>query len=269
MAFNLTVKHNNRVFSRNDLSLVYKEINNKFKELPINEVESVIEEIETHNGLILKSGVDSFEFSHLTFQEYLVAYYIVRAGDISRFNYSDLLKIPDELAIGVALSSEPCRFLYHLLVNVIFKEYIDQDFFNKFFSRIELEKPDFEISAIICITLLSVYSNVCDRIQTYNNAYERLALKELEGLKDRFEEMIEKMIGNNPEDILEGYYEKNYDNSYAVLKAKGTFSNYRKLVSVNWGTPLICFKRLTSIDEYNFPDYLYWSKDRMNIENEK
>lgn len=259
MAFNLTIKHNRQVFSKNELSSMYKEINSKFKELPTDEVESVIEEIETHNGLIIKSGYDSFEFSHLTIQEYLVADYIVRTGNIRRFRHSDLLKIPNELAIAVALSSEPSIFLYDLLVDVLSKEGkedIDQNFLIKFFSRIKLEKPDFEISAIECIALLSIYSRMLDKIIIHGSFLHESNMNKLE----RF---INEMFENDIENALKGYYVR--DNTKTGLRSyvvdNGPFFEKEEHIFIR-------FRRLNPDTQYNFPQYLDWAKKDLNKKNE-
>lgn len=250
MAFNLTIKYNKKVFNQKDLYLIYKDINSKFKELPANEAEDVIEEIETHNGLIIKSGYDNFEFSHLTIQEYFVADYIIRAGNINRFKYSDLLKIPNELAITVALSSEPSIFLYDLLVNIMFKENIDPDFFTKFFNRIRLEKPDFESNAILIIALLAVYTTICKKIMGipksgYISSFDATRLSNLTANRSNLEELIISIFGKDISTFIEKFY---------VIDNKPI---KHSLLS------LICFRKLKTTEDilgnYEFPKYLYWA----------
>jgi len=127
LAFYLTIKYERSVFTNNILRETYELINNKFQELNLSEIDEVIEEIESHNGIIIKSGVDSFEFSHLTIQEYLVADYIVRGGSI-RLSEKELVKIPYELAVAISLSSEPSILLYDLIVEKIFRNNIHMNF---------------------------------------------------------------------------------------------------------------------------------------------
>ena len=241
MAFNLKIKHNSQVFSRDDLSLVYKELNNKFKELPRYEVEEVIEEIETHNGLIIKSGFDSFEFSHLTIQEYFVADYIVRVGNIRRFKCEDLIKLPNELAIAVALSSEPSVFLYDLIVEFMFKKarYVDTDFLIKFFNRIKLEKPDFEVKndAMSIITLLSIYSNI-----GMEEDFPSFTTEETNNLS-MLETAILSFSDGKIEHSLKGCYKK-----LDITSRKGrSFIVYEKTASID-----------RNILNNSFPQYLYW-----------
>lgn len=252
MAFNLTVKYNRHAFTQNDLSKIYREINNKFKELPIDEVGAVIEEIETHNGLILKSGYDNFEFSHLTIQEYFVADYIVRTGNVRRFKYNDLLKIPNELAIAVSLSSEPSIFLYDLLVDIMFKDEIDQDFINKFFNRIKLEKPDFENDVIQVITLLTIYSKTYIKIEKYQKGSFRTSresskLSDLEDKKNILEQMIISLFDNSILQALNGFY---VEDDKKFNKTNSSLIELKKLKAVE-----------TKIGSYNFPKNLYWPRD--------
>jgi hypothetical protein len=255
ISFNLTIKHNSRVFSKNQLSIVYKELNSKFKELPIDEVKNVIEEIETHNGLIIQSGYDSFEFSHLTIQEYFVADYVIRTGNIRRLKYPDLLKIPNELAIAVALSSEPSMFLYDLLVDTMFKEDIDYDFFNKFFNRIKLEKPDFENNVIISITLLSVYTKICNKIQglsknTFISSSDDNKISMLNDNRYELEKLVDNMFRDSLIPTLSGYYEINKDTHIKSHLALIEFKKTKKAEQ--------------SLGSYNLPRYLYWKDDKTN-----
>lgn len=242
IAFILTTKYNRQVFTKDELTTVYKEINNKFKELPIDEVVDVIEEIETHNGLFIKSGFSNFEFSHLTIQEYFVADYIVRVGNPVIFEYSDLLKLPNELAIAVALSSEPFFFMHNLLVNVMFvKREIDRQFFTKFFERIRLEKPDFEIksnAAIQLIILLSIYSEKVKGI-TYFYDRDKKSINSIEIL-------IAELFGEKIDELINDYYSK----ESTFTAANKSFFLYRKRVVHS------------SINNF-LPELLYQSKDNL------
>jgi len=249
MRFNIKV-----VFTKVELLIVYGEINKKFKELPIDEMNDVLEEIETHNGLFIKSGYDDFEFSHLTIQEYFVANYIVMTGNILRFNYSDLLKIPNELAIAVALSYEPSKFFYDLLVGIMFKHHIDQTFFNIFFNRIKLEKPDFESNIVPIITLLTVYSKICVTMieSSKNDLISSSDSVKLFEFKDEFEKAIVNMFGNDIAATLHGYYI--LDNQQHYKKSNLNLLVFTKLKTVE-----------EKIGNYGFPKYLYWIKDKIDI----
>jgi hypothetical protein len=159
-AFNLKLKYNKSYFSREELSNIYQLIHKKFN-LPSDEVDTVLDEIESHNGIIIKSGYNSFEFSHLTIQEYLTADYIVRGGTI-RLTVDELLLLPNELAITISLSSEPSMMLYDILIEKVLTKNFDTDFVIKFFSRINLENPDFSNEPIFGVSLLYVFTKHVD-----------------------------------------------------------------------------------------------------------
>ena len=249
MAFNLTIKYNKHTFSKDQLSIIYKELNRKFRELPIDEVGEVIEEIETHNGLIVQSGYDSFEFSHLTIQEFFVADYIVRTSSVRKFKYSDMIKIPNELALAIALSSEPYLYLLDIL-EVISKNHLDDVFLSRFFNRIRLENPDFESDALIVVALLSTYTKICDKyIALYNHRFrepnyrtkERQACEDI----DILEKIIIQVSNGEVNQLLKGcYHVKNGLKCIAGM----SFITYER--DFNAGSIL---------GGYDVPKILYWN----------
>lgn len=64
-------------FSTGNLEEAYREICDRFH-LPSEQAMTVAAEIESHSGLLVRTGVDTFEFSHKSLQEYLTAEYISR-----------------------------------------------------------------------------------------------------------------------------------------------------------------------------------------------
>ena len=70
--------------------------------LRISEAQAVVNELETHTGLIVQSGTELFEFSHKSLQEYLTAVFIVGLPAIPT-NMIELQVMPNELAIATAL----------------------------------------------------------------------------------------------------------------------------------------------------------------------
>lgn len=74
-SYELTYSKKSKIFTRRDFNFIYETIcENHF--LPKEQAEDVASEIESHTGIIQKLGNDSFEFAHLTIQEYLCAKYI-------------------------------------------------------------------------------------------------------------------------------------------------------------------------------------------------
>jgi hypothetical protein len=250
MAFALTTKYHKQEFSNRELASIYRDINHKFKELPMEEVESVVEEIETHNGLIIKSRFDCFEFSHLTIQEYFVADYIIRTGNIKRLDYSELIRMPNELAISVALSSEPDIYLRDLLVNILFKDDVDDDFAISFFNRLNIEKPDFEVSIIVNIVLLELFTGVCNTIQSIldtemSNRDQSMLNNSIEK-RNKLEILINKVCHGNVIGGLNEYYDMDY--MYLGL-------------SIDLGL-IDTYRLKQNIDHVSLPVHLYWPKER-------
>lgn len=186
LAFNLKLRYNKSYFSRDEIALVYSSICSKF-DLPPDNFDNVIDEVESHNGILIKSGYNSYEFSHLTIQEYLVADYLVRGGSI-RLEINELLLLPNELAIAISLSSEPNILLFEILVEKILSKSFNLGFILTFFNRISLEKPDFAEEAILGIALLYTYSKFVN-IERDPNSDSKTRYENLEGRK-RFEEFI-------------------------------------------------------------------------------
>lgn len=108
LSYELTVTRKAIRFTTEDLVQVYRSIAPTFG-LPDRDASRVARELEAHTGIIVETG-DSFEFSHLSLQEYLCAYYMVRepfSESVSRY----LEEYPAPVAIATALSSNPSAWL--------------------------------------------------------------------------------------------------------------------------------------------------------------
>jgi hypothetical protein len=108
LSFYFTVERKSMRFTTHDLETAYGRVCAKFR-LPSNQATLVAAELEAHTGIIVASG-NGFEFSHLSLQEYLCGYYLVRQpfGEaIARY----LHDYPAPVAIAVALSSDPSEWL--------------------------------------------------------------------------------------------------------------------------------------------------------------
>jgi predicted NACHT family NTPase len=99
-------------FSTSNLQEAYREICDRFH-LPPNDAAIVAQEIESHSGLIVRTGIETFEFSHKSLQEYLTAEYISRLRLLPTLGIL-LRNYPNELAIAVALASDPAEWFCSL-----------------------------------------------------------------------------------------------------------------------------------------------------------
>lgn len=157
LAYVLTTITNKSVFSDTDLKNGYKRICENFG-LPQNESSLVSIELESHTGLLLETGYKRYEFTHKSIQEYLAAEHIVKLPIIpeeERF----ILRTPNELAIAVAISSNPSIYLYELVFRGIVKLKKPKiQFIHTFINRILVEKPDFHLSKKVGWALIVLYS---------------------------------------------------------------------------------------------------------------
>lgn len=155
-AYLLTTEFNSSTFSEKDITKCYNLLFQEF-DLPAKQSKIIVQEIEGHNGLIIQTSQDTFEFSHKSIHEYLVAEYISRMGTLPK-KTSLLLSIPNELAIATALSSEPNLFLFRLFVKYLKINANNPAFVYAFINRIHVEKPDFRVEPILGFTLAYLYS---------------------------------------------------------------------------------------------------------------
>lgn len=161
IAFLLTVKYKKTVFTLNDIRSCYEQIYDLF-ELPPSEVQDVINEIESHSGLFVQGGFNTYEFAHKSFQEFLVGEYITKAMFLE-INLSELFKIPNEVAIAVAISYNPHAFIATLFIQKMGIFNFDVDFTQTFLIRLVEEKPDYRSSALLAITIAFIYERMKDK----------------------------------------------------------------------------------------------------------
>lgn len=163
LAFHITTKKLRSSFSRSDLSQAFANMHKNFG-LELEDGQEVVDEVESHTGLIIQSAFDSFEFSHKSLQEYLTAEYLVRLPSIP--DSSQLLsRLPNELAIAVAISSLPSMYLQAFVIQRLCTsaELISYNFLQPFLSRLITEKPDFNYTETLGVTFLILYTKFVER----------------------------------------------------------------------------------------------------------
>jgi hypothetical protein len=156
LAHSLTVSNRTSTFSADDLMECYREIYVNYG-LRISEAQAVVNELETHTGLIVQAGTELFEFSHKSLQEYLTAVFIVGLPAIPT-NMIELQVMPNELAIATALSSRPSEYFYALVIRHFSRINLSFHFVRTFINRLLIERPDFEMSDEIGLAILCLYS---------------------------------------------------------------------------------------------------------------
>ena len=154
LAFKLTTSAVSQVFRKSTLKSQYISLYEDF-DLKRSEAGEVVNEIESHTGLIIQSGYDQYEFAHKSLQEYLCAEYIVK---LPYLPHSKLSRIPNEMAVAVAISSNPSEYFYSSVARIVSDSLCDSGYLGPFINRLILEKPDFRKSKKLGLAFLVLYS---------------------------------------------------------------------------------------------------------------
>ena len=184
LAHNLTISNKTSTFTRSDLLESYWEISVNYG-LQNSEAQAVVNELETHTGLIVQSGTDLFEFSHKSLQEYLTAVFIVGLPSIPR-NMIDLQLMPNELAIATALSSRPSKYFFSLVIQQFSTVNLSFQFVRTFINRMLIERPDFDVSPEVGLAILCLYSQY---LRASIEEASQLQLFTYDPLSDEFEHL--------------------------------------------------------------------------------
>lgn len=156
LSYMLTVEFAKSTFTKEDLVYVYNDICELFS-LPKDQVDFVVNEIESHNGLFLKSAYDRYEFAHKSIQEYLTADYIVR--DVKIPTERNLIRaLPNEIALAISLSSNPVIFFKTIINSLNYDDLSDKYFIRPFLVRLSLEEPDFPVDSSLTFMFVYLYT---------------------------------------------------------------------------------------------------------------
>ena len=175
LSYHITYFIEKKRFTHETLLDAYRVISSQFR-LPSNEAILVCREIESHTGLIFESA-GSFEFSHLSLQEYLAANHMVRLPfDPIMAQY--LEKYPAPLAVAVSLSSNPSGWLASLIyftknfaeTNERFRGGIllKEDTVVSFLRRMTIEKPIFSVDLAFGLALIRLLGSI-NSLGVYSN----------------------------------------------------------------------------------------------------
>lgn len=155
-AYQLTVTFSNKIYKEEDFIFAYEKIH-KYFNLPKNECNKVVKEIEEHTGIIIKSSYETYEFVHKSMQEYLAAEYIVKMPAIPTKLLYDI-NISNEIAIAVSLSSDSNLYYYNLIFDIFKKGSISKQFIIEFLIRLNYENPSFKESLLIPYSFIHLYN---------------------------------------------------------------------------------------------------------------
>lgn len=166
-----------RRFDHNEFVRAYRTLHRRFG-LPAEEANEVANEIETHTGIIVEAGYQSFEFSHLSIQEYLAAEYVVRLPNSDEYRRL-LERSPATVAVAVAMSSDPDGFL-----SALSETLPASDMVYSFISRVLQERPRFSGGDHLGSAVLKVMSVFA--VQDHDSMTALLAYPEVADSVRRF-----------------------------------------------------------------------------------
>ena len=238
LAFTLTTRLKASVFNTEQIQDSYNQVCQNFN-LPKNQCELVISELESHNGLFLKSGYSKYEFAHKSIQEYLTAEHIVKSHDFPEELKS--LEFPNEMALAVAISANPSLYFSAIILNYLPKTIKPtRNFVETFMSRLVVENPDFSSDPLLSISFLKLISYFIskDRVEAiilYGRnefgEFSRLpqVKRSLIKLLEYYKPMKEFSMPDRKDTIIELLYVKNIEKKHN-LKIPTTLYVERKYI---------------------------------------
>jgi len=243
LAFGLTLSNKNNNFTKSDLESIYDKIYQDY-DLVKTEMVDVINEIESHNGLIIESGFQKFEFAHKSIQEYLTAEYIVKLPSIPN-NRKNLLKLPNEIAIAIAISSNPSNYFIEFINERLIPLKLNLSFIKPFISRILLEKVDFNQDINLLIAALNLYSLY---LEACKNQMTQLSLFYFDDLTDEFENLIVQVFKRNDK-----------------LRVFSSYKQVQTLPTAGGGNILVLELESSKTNTNGLPNLLYCRESFVNL----
>jgi NACHT domain len=155
LSYQLTYVRPTKVFSEKELVAAYEAVKESFG-LPANEARQVAREIQSHTGLIVASGPDSYEFTHLSLQEYLCAFYLVRDPFAERM-IDYIARNPAPIAVAISIAADPSKWLAALLLKSPTFTAFQPGSAAGLISRLMIERPSFSTSALLGTALMRLY----------------------------------------------------------------------------------------------------------------
>lgn len=165
LSYHLTYKVKVKRFSEELLVEAYIKICQPFS-LPKAEARLVAREIESHTGIILESGGDHYEFSHLSLQEYLCAYYLIREPFARKIG-AYLSEYPAPIAVAASLSANPSKWLAALILNRSETFNLSAVTVSSLLSRLVQERPQFQHSLYLGFALIKLAVLFQDTVLKY------------------------------------------------------------------------------------------------------
>jgi len=225
LAYYLNLNFDRKTYTKKDFKIVYDSIYKEFS-LSKKEYSKVFQEVEAHNGLIIQSSFDTFEFSHKSLQEYLAAEYLIRLfpppiKEIIDGNFYE------ELAIATCLASDATSYFCFMCFDIFTKSTsIRKQSIIKYLTRLRQEKPDFRPSVQLILCLFTLYEKLV--INSDNSLENRRLLGDKdEQLKEIFNHFFNLKVFK--ESLIE-LKDKIYDGYFEVIHDRDLSSNVELFV---------------------------------------
>lgn len=210
LTFHLTFQQNvKKTFSHRQLEVAYLNTYRRYSNLSLSDETDIIKDIESHNGLLIETANRTFEFSHLSLQEYLCAKYLVSVP-FSREHYAFLNIYAEPFAIANILSPRPDAWFAALFLNNI-NEVRDSyklksERIYEFLGRLIVERIKFpDPSAELGLALIYLKAS-------FQSVNLQKKIREFSTIEFVYESLI----------LAQGYYkiEQNGDNIYFTSKGR-------------------------------------------------
>lgn len=189
LAWQLTYERRVKTFSSELLQSIYRKIAGNHN-LPMTEAVGVTQEIESHTGIVVISGYQMYQFSHLTVQEYLAANFLVRQPYVRDFEPA-FMTSSAPFALAVALSSDATLWFSNLVLKHMVKFAASVNWNNQIYSfldRIFLERVEFNRSELLGMAIAGLETTcmlygkdeksfqIFERFATRPNCFESIAI---------------------------------------------------------------------------------------------
>ncbi|WP_035640791.1 NACHT domain-containing protein [Bradyrhizobium sp. ORS 375] len=160
LSYSLTTEVGGYYFSTSTIRDYFDSLVGDYEGLKKGDFYAVLQEIETHTGLLVKAG-DGYMFSHRTIQEYLCAMYLYEIPVIPD-DLELLVSIPNELALATSFNENATLYLSYLVLNRFWdqgREFFEGHFFAAYFDRLRIERPAFKIHPYLGLSALALFTS--------------------------------------------------------------------------------------------------------------
>lgn len=217
-------------FTSFELNNVYQIIKDSFPSLPSNSIDSILEEIEVHSGIFVKSGRMQYEFPHRSIQEYLAGEYIKNYVPITDL-MDEIVKLPYESAIATTISKNPSNFfeiytkkLLNLKGKVEFQNNIDI-----YLNSLGTLNPIFKTSWRFAYQIILLYNELFDKKEILETPLAKVIFSE--GARRSFIELEKIYKIDDPITYVLIKREGKNRNRKITLRIRKKIANYNEKIN--------------------------------------